>query len=90
MDKHTLPEVPKFVQEAFQVPQINIEFVGGNLIEIHLRKSKQMEWDHMIPIWNSTTTLRRDELYMHGYKWIEDYDDADKQLKDPRLGFMVK
>lgn len=90
VNTHPLPDVPKFVQEAFQVPQINIEFVDGKIIEIHLRESIEMGWDHMIPIWDSTTTLRCEELSLHGYKWIDDFDDADTQLKDPRLGFLVK
>jgi len=90
VDIHPLPEVPRFVQDAFKVPQINIEYVGGNLIEIHLRESMEMKWDRMIPVWDSTTMIRRQELAMHGYEWIDDFDDADTQLEDPRLGFFVK
>ena len=48
------------------------------------------EYDHMIPVWGSSPQDTIPHYEIHGYKYIESYDDGDGQLDDPRLGFMVR
>ena len=44
----------------------------------------------MIPVWKSWPFGVRQHKEFEGYTYIESYDDADGQLEDPRLGFLVK
>jgi hypothetical protein len=80
---------PKFLNELADVEYINVEYKGTNPIEVHLRGSTDPEYDILIPIWLSTVN-NIDILEKKGYKFIEDYDNADGFIEDPRIGFMVK
>ncbi len=73
-----------------RVPFINVEFIGDKIIEVHLRKGNTLDYDHMIPVWKSWPDGTTDHFELNGFKYIENYDDADGQLEDPRLGFLVK
>ena len=75
--------------------EINVEFIEDKIIEVHLRKSPDPEYNHMIPVWESDEMFRvgnhkRDHYELHGYKWIESYDNANGYIDDPRIGFFVK
>ena len=72
------------------VKYINVEFKGDQVIEVHLRHSPDPDYDHIIPVWASDSGAKRAHLEMHGYQWIGTYDNADGQLDDPRIGFLVK
>jgi hypothetical protein len=73
------------------INHINVEFIGTNPIEIHFRHSSDPKYDEIIPIWKSQGTENLVDFYIKkGYTWINDYDNADGFLIDPRLGFFVK
>lgn len=77
-----MPEPPSIVNELSDVGIINIEYVGDNPIEVHLRPSPDPdEGDEIVPIWDG------DEI-PDGF--IPSFDDADGFLPVPRLGFVVK
>lgn len=91
-----IPHVPDALVELSDVKRINVEFIDDKVIEVHLRESPDPQYEHIIPIWKSDADLYEGQIskvahyQMHGYKYIHDFDDADGQLKDPRLGFLVK
>ena len=84
------PKVPKSFNELSDVAVINVEFIGDKPIEVHLRKTVDPDYDHMIPVWKSSYPEFQEHYEMAGYEYIESWDDANGQLDDPRLGFMVK
>lgn len=85
-----IPKLPTSFDTLSDVGEINVEFIDDKIIEVHLRKSPDPDYQHMIPLWKSDYPEKKDHYLMHGYKYVEAYDDADKHLKDPRLGFLVK
>ena len=84
------PRVPREFNELSDVHCINVEFKGDKPIEVHLRVSQDPDYDIMIPVWKSWPFGVRQHKEFEGYTYIESYDDADGQLEDPRLGFLVK
>lgn len=84
-----IPEVPAELKELYDVKEINVEFKGNQVIEVHLRTSPDPDYDHIIPIWKSDEG-KVSHYLMHGFNFIEFFDDADGHLKDPRVGFLVK
>ena len=84
-----IPEVPAELKELYDVKEINVEFKGNQIIEVHLRTSPDPDYDHVIPIWKSDEG-KVSHYLMHGFNFIEFFDDADGHLKDPRVGFLVK
>ena len=91
-----IPEVPRLINQLSDVPIINIEFKGNQVIEVHLRDTPDPQYDHLIPTWYSDQydgkmlKERHEQMVKDGYTWISDYDDADGQLADPRTGFWVR
>lgn len=90
----TLPSKGK-LNELHDVGEINVEFIEDKIIEVHLRKSPDPEYDHVIPVWESDEMFRvgnqkKEHYELHGYKWIESYDDANGYIDDPRIGFFVR
>lgn len=84
-----IPELPSQLHGLSGIRRINVEFINDNVIEVHLRESTDPEYDIIIPIWQSDVTDHK--WYTdRGFKYIEDYDNADGMLPNPRLGFMVK
>jgi hypothetical protein len=67
--------------------------IDDKIIETHLRSNPDPgdgnDYEEMIPVWRDEEVII-DEYLEHGYAWIESYDDADNQLTNPRLGFLVK
>ena len=84
------PRVPKFFNQLSDVAVINVEFIGDKPIEVHLRRTVDPDYDHLIPVWKSSYPEFIEHYEMAGYEYIESWDDANGQLDDPRLGFMVK
>lgn len=80
---------PKFFNELQDVGKINVEYKGTNPFEVHLRDSTDPQYDTVIPIWLSNVN-DIDIFLKKGYKFIEDRDDANGFIDDPRVGFMVK
>ena len=85
-----IPEVPDELVCLRDVGVINVEFKGNQVIEVHLRTSTDPEYDHIIPVWASDIGKKKEHMEMHGFYFVEAYDDADGQLEDPRIGFLVK
>lgn len=71
------------------VMRINVEFVDGKPIEVHLRPSPDPDYDELVPIW-ADDEKKVDLFNKLGYDYVSSYDDADGYLTTPRLGFMVK
>ena len=82
-------ELPHFFQELSDVGIINIEMVGGNIIEVHLRPSPDPDYDEIVPVFADDFTILSDPRYSD-YTWIESFDDADGELSPPRQGFLVR
>ena len=85
-----IPPVPNELVELMDVGHINVEFIGDKVIEVHLRQSPDPKYDHIIPVWASDLGPKKEHMEMHGFQFIESYDNADGQLDDPRIGFLVK
>lgn len=85
-----IPRVPDELVPLRDVGKINVEFIGDKPIEVHLRVSTDPTYDHLIPVWASDLGPKREHMELHGFEFIEDYDDADGHLEDPRIGFLVK
>ncbi len=86
----------------YDAGEINVEFKGKSIIEVHLRHSPDPDYDKFIPVWESDTEPEcspsvyklnvKCQHYLNecGYEFLPDFDDGDGQLKDPRIGFLVK
>lgn len=81
--------VPRIFNDLSGIEKINIEFIGDNPIEVHLRESPDPNCEEFIPIWSGEENMV-DKYEKLGYTYIKSYEDADGFLKTPRLGFMIK
>jgi hypothetical protein len=64
--------LPKFLHNiANKYPKINAEFIGGNLIEIHLRHNPDFPGNRQeyIPVWQGQNTVPP-----QGYEYVQDPD----------------
>ncbi len=89
--KSTFIELGSIFDEIAEnnVTELNVEFVDGNVIEVHFRHSPDPEYDELIPIWEGQEK-NVDFFNRLGYKYISDYDNAGGNIPTPRLGFMVR
>jgi len=86
-----IPQLPQDrLKHLSDVQDINVEFIGNSIIEIHLRPSSDPLYDHLIPVWASDLGVKKQYKESHGFEFIESHDDADGLLDDPRIGFLVK
>ena len=86
-----IPELShQFKPLGENVKHINVEFINDKPIEVHLRHSEDPDYDHIIPVWSSDLGVKKEYMEIHGYSFISAYDNADGQLEDPRVGFLVK
>ena len=85
-----IPQVPRILNQLSDVKIINVEFIGDKPIDVHLRESPDPDYDHIIPVWASGLNSKIDHASLLDYQFVASYDDADGQLKDPRIGFLVK
>jgi hypothetical protein len=75
-------DLPAFFDVLQDVATINVEFVGGHPIEVHLRESPDPDWgDEIIPVWEDSPV---------DSEWVHSYDNAHGFLDVARLGFIVK
>ena len=72
------------------VTHLNVEFINDKPIEVHLRLSPDPDYDHMIPVWASDLGVKKVYMETYGFEFINAYDDANGELDDPRIGFLVK
>ena len=86
---HKIFLLPSIFDELLDLRLINVEFIGNNPIEVHLRGSPDPDVDEFIPVWDGELEVV-DKYKKMGYSYIESYDDADGFLNQPRVGFMIK
>ena len=84
-----IPHVPDKLVELRDVGCINVEFIDDKVIEVHLRKTPDPDYDEFVPVWKNDEGKVAHYL-MHEYKFIEAFDDANGYIDDPRIGFLVK
>jgi len=78
------PELPEMFDVLKDVEQINVEWIGNRIIEVHLRPSPDpQEYAEYIPVWADQALPVGDPT------WVESFDDADGFLKTPRIGFIA-
>ena len=84
--------LPAWVSLLHDVPRINIEFVCGNIIEIHLRAGCDFPAGatKIIPVWSDMTSEELLPFLKHGYELNTNADDADGHLSISRTGFLYK
>lgn len=91
----TIPdiELPDWIHETMDAHHINIEFIGGNIIEMHGRHGMDFPKGatEIVPVWKDTE-MEQHMMYNEMQEWIfkANYDDADKTLDNPRLGFYYR
>lgn len=79
---NTLLLAPAVCDELADVGWLNVEFVGGRPIEVHLRVSPDPDWgDEIVPVW-------ADEEEPEGM--VRAYDDAGGFIPVPRVGFVIR
>ena len=81
-EKKPLSAAPRMfkLRELSDVGLINVEFIGGKVIEVHMRPSPDPDGAYrIVPVWSDDV--------IDGYE--PDFDDADGHLVVPRLGFIV-
>lgn len=90
--EHRNLELPNWISSLRFVNNINIEFIGDKIIEIHLRHGVDFPdgATEIIPVWSTTPQSEVDKLLNKGYNYEESYTDAEKNVSDPRLGFLWK
>lgn len=90
--EHRNLELPNWISSLRFVDDINIEFIDGKIIEIHLRQGIDFPEgaSEIIPIWQTTSQADIALLENSGYKFIESYTDAEKNILDARCGFFWK
>lgn len=77
----SLPPLLKPLAEKYS--RINVEYIDGKMIEVHLRGSPDPGNKEFIPVWKS------DPIKMDA-KFVPSRDNADGYLNDERLGFYIK
>ncbi|MCA3129190.1 MAG: hypothetical protein IOD10_20050 [Rhodocyclaceae bacterium] len=80
-------EVPAALR-AVKAPVVNIETIGGHLIEAHLRPNPDWcghDWDCLMVVWDDDPSASRAQQEP-GFMWAR--EDCDQQLAVPRRGFV--
>lgn len=91
-----LPPAHPLLYQLHDVQDINVEYVDGKIVEIHLRPGQDPNYNHLIPVWSDMNDKVIDEYYTKGFKFIVDYETCYGKLEDSkgnklaRLGFLVK
>ncbi len=83
-----LIDLPEPFRSMSDVKDINAEFIGGKLIEVHFRQSPDPQYDEFIPVWSDNEEI----IYRYiqqGYTFIESEDDANGFLTVKRKGFLI-
>lgn len=80
--------LPEFIKDI-NCETINTEYIGNNLIEIHLRHNSDFPKGstEIIPIWNNIEKEKIQSTLSDDWKFIENIDDSDGNLNEKRLGF---
>ena len=73
--EHYCPLPQMLVRMCLKYQTINCEFIGGKLIEIHLRGNPDFSYGNtkMIPVWPEESTVPPS-----GFRFIQDFDEEDR------------
>lgn len=87
---HDLVPLPPQLNSLRRAPALNVEYVGGHAIEVHLRPTPDpTEYAELIPVWADEWDYLTPPAAA-GYQWIAAPDDADGFAPQQRLGFLVR
>jgi hypothetical protein len=89
---HVLELPPLFDQ--LDIPNLNVEAIGGKIIEVHLREGNYNEegWTETIPFWEGTA-IDHDTMIANNYIFVEpevEYSRGIEMLPEKLLGYYVK
>jgi hypothetical protein len=80
-------EIPEVLREV-RAPFVNVETIGGNVIEAHLRRNPDFDghdWERLTVVWRDDPWFA--EARQHpGFYWAE--ENCDGQLEVARAGFV--
>jgi hypothetical protein len=81
--------IPTILNRLWDCGNINIETIGGNVIEVHLRCTPDpVEYDELVPVWNFDEADKH-QLYSRTHQFVESADFVfGTSVK--RLGFYCK
>lgn len=84
--------LPEWISVLSDVPRINIEFINDKIIEIHLRAGVDFPpgATEIIPKWSDMPDDECAIFTRQGFKYIDNFDDAEGQLDIKRLGFYYR
>ena len=81
-------KIPEFLSEIKVAPIVNVEYIGNNIIEAHLRANTDpVQWDTFVPVWEDDNhyDYTNEEWKRMGYQYIKDV-----QNHPGRVGFWVR
>ena len=82
--------LPTQLTSLRRAPLVNIEYIGGRVIEVHLRTTPDpTEYQELIPVWADEWDCLTPPA-AEGYRWIPAPDDADGFAPQGRLGFLAR
>ncbi len=94
---HFLPDFVDPLQDALEM---NIEWKGSNIIEVHLRSGNDIVHDdpigtEMIPHWLSDDPKYIQNMIDDGWEYHKNYDDGEVydacgHIEDPRVGYLKR
>lgn len=84
--------LPEWIKDFRDVENINIEFIGDRIIEIHLRWGEDFPdgAEEIISVWDNTSVEFCKKLEQQGYSFFDEYVDAEKNIPHARIGFYYK
>lgn len=99
--ENTLHHLPDFLDPLQDVLEMNIEWKGSKIIEIHLRHGNDIVHNdpigtEMVPHWRSDDPKYiKDMVENDGWTYHKNYDegeiyDASGYIKDPRVGYLKR
>ncbi len=86
-------EIPTWLESSLSPHRINVEWIDGNIIEIHLRHGSQDFPEgatEIIPVWEGDDVQTHTTWIEGGYTFKPDEDDADGNISPKRIGFYYK
>jgi hypothetical protein len=85
--------LPNWIDMTMTAHHVNIEFVGGHIIEMHGRHGMDLPKGakEIVPVW-ADTEQDQHMMYNEMLEWTfkPNYEDADGTLQNPRLGFYYR
>jgi len=85
-------KLPNWISNFDDVSRINIEFIDGNIIEIHLRGNPNFPkgCTEIIPIWSDMGDSEVNTFVNRGWTVYPHFEDADGHMEVKRLGFLAR